>query len=420
MPSPDARPYVDLTLYDLDAQAIYLDALERVQQALPEWQPREGQIEVVLLQALAYEVAETVASINRIPNSMTEILLRLFNIERASGSFATATVRLTSIDDTERIVPAGTRMFYTNNIDDILVFSTDGDLTLSEVEAGTGRKYGEVGITATNAIGTYNGVPEDTFLTMLSPSSYISSAVLVSAIVGGGESESDTDYFNRAMLTLSRLTDALVLPDHFETYTLGTFSEVRRVKAVDYVKATPLNEVPPKPNLYYTVDDELNGGYLGIFALLADGASLDAGLKDELRERLNDKAQVNLEVDLFNTAIVDIRPTIDIVTKLGYTPSVVVASCVAAVKSAFNINTTMWADERNNILRPLDFVPIVAAVPGVERVEAVSLAFTDGDDYASLVSEVGEDDGAILLDDGVAAAIFIVTDVDVQATTYGS
>lgn len=421
MPSPDARPYVDLTLYDLDPQSLYLDALERVQQAVPEWQPREGQIELVLLQALAYEVAETVASINRLPNSMTEILLRLFNIERASGSFATATVRLTSVDSVVRTVPAGTRMFYTNNIDDILIFSTDNSVTLDQVDETSGRRYGEVGITATAAVATYNGIPEQTFLTMLSPSPYISSAILASQITGGGASETDAEYFARGMLTLSRLTDALVLPDHFETYTLATFSDVKRIKVVDYVKS----EITAfKPSLYYGYNENENGGYVGVFALLADGVSLDAGLEDEIRTRLNDKAQVNLEVDLFASAIIHVKPTVDIVTKVGYVPTVVADACEAAIKEAFNVNTTRWADERGNMLRPLDYAPIVAAVPGVDRIEAISLEFqvppegatwVNGNEYASIVEE-GEDLGAVQLDEGIVAAIFVTTDVDIQAT----
>jgi hypothetical protein len=112
MPSPDVRPYVDLTLFDENAQAIYLRALDYARIALPEYQPREGTIESVLLQAFAREVQEAILSINRLPGAMTEVLLRLLDVARNTGTRATATVKFTGQTTTDFVVPSGTRLYY--------------------------------------------------------------------------------------------------------------------------------------------------------------------------------------------------------------------------------------------------------------------------------------------------------------------
>jgi hypothetical protein len=112
MPSPDVRPYVDLTLFDESAQEIYLRALDYARTALPEYEPREGTIESVLLQAFAREVQEAIASINRLPGSMIEVLLRLLDIERNVGTRATSIVKFSGQTTTDFVVPGGTRLYY--------------------------------------------------------------------------------------------------------------------------------------------------------------------------------------------------------------------------------------------------------------------------------------------------------------------
>ena len=57
MPSPDIRQFVDLTLYDLESQSIYLRALDYMKVVFPEFQPTEGSLESVILQSMAIEVA---------------------------------------------------------------------------------------------------------------------------------------------------------------------------------------------------------------------------------------------------------------------------------------------------------------------------------------------------------------------------
>ena len=132
MPSPDVRPYVDLTLFDGSAQAVYMRALDYVRTALPEYQPREGTVESVILQAFAQEVQEAINSINRIPGAITEVLLRLLDVERNNGTRATAVVKFIAQTMVDQSIPGGVRMYYqaaTNS--DVLLLETTSPLTLT-------------------------------------------------------------------------------------------------------------------------------------------------------------------------------------------------------------------------------------------------------------------------------------------------
>lgn len=117
MPSPDVREFVDLTLYDLESQSVYLSALDYIRVAMPEFRPVEGSIETVLMQAVAVEVAEIVRSINRLPGGVVQALLKLFEVERLDGVSPYATIRINGSTSTSYTVPVGTRFFYQSQLE---------------------------------------------------------------------------------------------------------------------------------------------------------------------------------------------------------------------------------------------------------------------------------------------------------------
>lgn len=112
MASPDISRYVDLTVLDPESQTIFLDALQYARFALPEFEPREGSMEVVLLQAMALQVRQLAVAINRVPGAVLEVLLKLLDVERLTGSRATAYAKFVGNSTTTFRVPAGTRLYY--------------------------------------------------------------------------------------------------------------------------------------------------------------------------------------------------------------------------------------------------------------------------------------------------------------------
>lgn len=112
MSSPDVSRYVDLTLLDPSSQTIYKRALDYVRIAFPEFEPREGTMEVVLLQAMALQIQQLVVAINRLPSAITEVLLKLLDVERVDGASATAVMKFTGVSTSSFTVPVGTRLYY--------------------------------------------------------------------------------------------------------------------------------------------------------------------------------------------------------------------------------------------------------------------------------------------------------------------
>ena len=132
MPSPDIREFVDLTLYDLESQSIYLRALDYARIAMPEFRPVEGSIETVLMQAVAVEVAELVTSINRLPGGVLQALLKLYEVERLDGTSPTAVVRIVGVNSSVQEIPAGTRFFYLpSSENEPLVLETNSSVSLT-------------------------------------------------------------------------------------------------------------------------------------------------------------------------------------------------------------------------------------------------------------------------------------------------
>lgn len=132
MPSPDVSSYVDLTLFDVDSQQIYLNALEYARIALPEFQPVEGSIENVLLQAMALEVQDLATSINRLPSGIIQALLGILGVARQDATFSTGVVRLVSNVDYDYEVAAGVRFYSSLGVGvESLVIATDEPITMS-------------------------------------------------------------------------------------------------------------------------------------------------------------------------------------------------------------------------------------------------------------------------------------------------
>ena len=51
--SPDFSRYVDLSIYDTDAETILNDIISYARGVLPQWSPLAGEVEVVLAEAIA-------------------------------------------------------------------------------------------------------------------------------------------------------------------------------------------------------------------------------------------------------------------------------------------------------------------------------------------------------------------------------
>jgi uncharacterized phage protein gp47/JayE len=271
MPTPDVNPYVGLVLADLDSQDIYESAIAELAVILPNWIPREGNIEVLLLEALSQAAAEMVYAINRAPNAVVQAFLRMNGINYDIGAQAVTTLRFHVAGTYEVTIPAGTTVALAmDNELQPITFTTDSEAIVPEATTTV-----DIPATAVQYTADPNGYPAGTIVELIDSISMVDYVELADVVAGGVDYESDDSYFERGSQMFYRMTDTLVLPSQFVNAMLE-MSFIERATALDMY--TP--DVVPTPAAP-TVTQTGTGGTLGagtysyrVAALNAAGTTL--------------------------------------------------------------------------------------------------------------------------------------------------
>lgn len=441
MPSPDISNYIDLTVYDLQPSDIYDASIEYAQTALPEWTPTAGSIEDAILQATSSMTAYLAAAINRLPAGNVEGLLRLFGIERNSGTAPTATVNITFIDASNRNIPAGTRFGYLDNTETesvLYVFETTDDITTSASNASAT-------IEGINLV-EYPSISNGTQLQLLSAISSIQSVSLTTNLSTGGNPETQTEFINRGVAKFASLSESLATENQFAAYALTNYPSVYRAKsfsrmniqtpittltssgasvtatvasghevvANDYIRV--LGASDPTYNGYFNVqsadathiywlqtathasasatgavltshalqDPDVYGdytrtnGYATVYVSDLDGASLSATTLAQVEEAITEKAIGGLIVRVDNAKVADLGIAISFTLQPGNLANTVSTAVAAAVESYINPNSWPWSQN----VYVNEIIALVDRVSGVDRV--VSVAITDTDNSGTV------------------------------------
>lgn len=220
---------------DLQPVEVYDAAIEYARSALPDWTPVAGSVEDALLQASADMTTQLLGAINRMPAGVVEGLLKLFGVERNSGTAPTGLVDITFVDDSGYTLAPGTRFGYLDsggNTPLLYVFETTETVT---VPVGS---ISETNVAVRGVLlDRYPALPTNTSLQLLSAISYIDSVVLSADLDPGAESETTAEYLNRGAAIFGTLSEALVLPDQFSRYILTNYTGFYRAKAWSRLKA---------------------------------------------------------------------------------------------------------------------------------------------------------------------------------------
>jgi hypothetical protein len=247
MGSPDLTPFVDLTLYDKSEQDIFNAALADLMTKMPDWTPREGNTEVLLMESLAGIVSELAFAVNRLPGSIMSILFQLYGVALDLGAQPTTTVTINLSDNLGHSLPSGIRLLL-NLSGGLLpiVFTTDTAATVAP-----GSTSVTVNATGDRYTSEANGVAVGTALQVLDSILYVDSVTIASTVAGGADAETSSAWQARAVQRLARLTDTLVVPQHFMDAVLG-YTFVYRALAIDNYN--------PTTNLLTAVDASFETG----------------------------------------------------------------------------------------------------------------------------------------------------------------
>ena len=323
-------------------------AVAHAQVALPEWQPRESNTELVLLESLALILGVEALALQVLPSQIVEQLMGLYGVARHNGYLAEGQARFqVSSSAPLQSIPAGTRLRYTlEDTDETVDF-----LTIEQVEIVTQESlFGTARIEAEESGIESNGIPEGAVLEVVDPLTFVDEVTVSMATSGGEGEEEDEDFQARAAAVLSRLNSTLVIPDNF---TDSVLSDPRVERAITLDLFDPAGS--PKSPV---------AGHVTVAVVGDLGDPLSAEVMESIREDLEAQALASLSIHVIPPTITTVSITCTVRRAPGYLASAATAEIQAGLADWLNPTTWDWSPtvDANAIIGKLYEFPAVRAV----------------------------------------------------------
>jgi uncharacterized phage protein gp47/JayE len=356
-PSPDLSAYINLRVFDLSDQDVVEGALAALLLNLPGWIPREGNTEVLLLESFALEVSEMITAVNRLPGAVIQALLLLAGVDKDFGIAPVASATFTLGDANGHNIPAGTRLYLPMDDGSTVPFL----VMLPGLDIPPGDTTGTTSIIAEVFTGQANGTPAGTAMVMASPVPFVEAVTLATTVADGTDPETDEEWRDRGVARLSRLSDALVVPRHFEAAALER-PEVTRAVGIDLWD--PLGSGDPG-------DDP---GHMTVAVLGENGAALSTEQKDEIEQEMEARAVAVLDVHVIDVTITNVALTATVAIADGFEEATTTAAVEAALRAYVDPLTWTWG----GIIRRNEIISLIDRVDGVDYVVDVTIGGGSG------------------------------------------
>jgi len=324
-------------------------AVTHVQSALPEWVPRGGNTELVLIEALAIMLGPEILSLQLLGPRVVEQIMGLIGSTRSPGIAATGRVAFTVTNSNPtQVIPAGTRLrlIVDGSLGSVDLFTTE-DLAVITSET----LAGQVDVVADQVGALLNGIPAGSSLAVVDNLPFIASAALAEPMGGGADAESDDVFFGRAASVLARQTSTLVKPEQFEYAALSRVGTGRARVLDNYNPATP------GTTAY---------GHVTVAVAGTDGAAMSASAMADTGAALTAQALASLSIHVIAPTYTTLNLPVTVKALPGWSTSEVQASVRAALTAWANPLTWAWDSSATQF----EIVAVVAAAPGVKEVTA--------------------------------------------------
>jgi uncharacterized phage protein gp47/JayE len=338
---------INLTVDDRDPQAVFDSALSTFQALAPTARPRNGSVEVILLEAFATASADTIYALNRVITLAVEGVIGLYGVPRSLGTSAAGTVTLTLDGTRDLTVTAGQRLSEP---------TTGLVLLVTAATTVTGATTITVPVATEAASGAGNSITAGMGVDLLDAIPYVVSGAIATALTGGSDPESDASFIDRASTVLARVTSSLVLPSHFTAYAL----EDTRV-----LRATTVDLFHPGG----TAGTDL--GDLTVY-VQGRGGALSAAVKAEIKAAMMERSSAMLTVYVEDADIVTQAITLAVVALPGYSTTTVRDDVTAALTAWMSPDVWTWGRD----IMVTEIIDIAADVTGVDYVDTVTAPAT--------------------------------------------
>lgn len=362
----DFGGYVDMTIDDLSPTDIYLAAQEYAQMVLPEFNLRQGTVEDAMFQAMAYVQMISQTSINRLPNRLTEGLLRLLGVERSEGTRAQMEVVVTLNDNVDLTIPAGTAFTYERKLDadvesESFVFRNANPIQLTATLNGS---MPTATVTLYSEQVGYGLEPEDNQeLVLQRILTDVESVVYNNVYTGGTEPETDAEYFARGTAHIGRLSSGLSTDAQIENYVLTQSSDVQRCKVYGLTSTSDLS-----------VSATDSPGSVVVFVNGFDGP-LPSSRLTELAQELDGVTVPGLQLNVLPFSSSAISLNVDLSIDIDYSQSATVDDVSYAI--AGYLSVAQYRDDLDGVYAS-DIAYEIAKANGVAVVSSVTIADATG------------------------------------------
>lgn len=318
--------------------------------ALPEWTPRAGNTEVVLMQSLAIQLGPEILAVQLMRDRVVEGLMSLYGVTRDNGAPATARARFAvTASNPTQVIPAGSRLrLPISSTGETVDFLTTEPLSIITSESLTG----EVNIVADRTGTAANGTPALTPLSTVTPLPFVETVVLATTVSGGETVESDASFSGRAASVLARQVSTLVQASQFE-YAALSRTDVGRAKAFDSYD-------PAQPNA--TVF-----GHVTVAVADAAGQPLPADLRAQIEQWMTAQALASLLVHVISPTYTNVAVAATVKAAVGYDELDVKTRAEQALRDYLDPARWPW----ESTVTQYGLVGVLGNVPGVREVQSV-------------------------------------------------
>lgn len=353
--NPDFVRYTDLRLLDKDPEDVYNAALLVLQTRNPDWVPESTNIEVMLLEAMSMLVAEAIFSVNQLPKIQVQAQLALLGVERDAGSPPTVEVEFETVGDAGLAIAAGTTLVLTLDTGDIFEFETDTELVIPESST-----TGTVFATAIQYGSQANGTPAGTVLDLKTDISDVFNVVTSTDVANGADAEVDEAWIERGIQRLQRLSETLVVPQHFINYALED-TNVARATVIDSYE-------PPSGT------PGADAGHVTVLVYGSTGV-LTTEQKNDLLAAMEALSAANLTIHVIDPTVTEVDVEVDVVKFSSYDSVDVEASITAALDEYLSPQYWEWGQ----YVRCNELIALISNVPGVDYVDVLTTPATNFD-----------------------------------------
>lgn len=321
-------------------------SIEFLEAALPSFVARPASIETVLTEANAQAVAEVVNVANQTVGAVEEdMLARFFGVPRLPGAAAVGEVTLTFDGTVSQTIPAGVRLALPEVGLEIV---TTADVVVS----GASSAVVQVATAVPSSLA--NGVGVGAVVDVLDVVPRLLSVALTLGMSGGANPESDAEFIVRASARCARITNSLVVPEHFSAFVLedGRASNATAIRAWGSTS---------------TVTAGSDAGYVTVVTY-GRGDNLSPEVRAELESAMQAITAAGVTVYVKPAIVSTVNVTVTVAGRPGYASADVSAAVETAVRAFLSPESWPIGED----VLPLALAGEIAKVGSVDFVSSLA------------------------------------------------